>query len=227
MRNTAPRTHDSRSRLVVFDLDGTLVDSRRDLAESANTVLAEFGCGPRSEEEIGRMVGDGAATLVARAFAASGRPQPASALARFLAIYNRRLLQFTRPYPGIPEVLESLSSTLPLAVLTNKPIGPTQEILAGLDLAGFFTPSRVVGGDGPFPRKPDPAGLRHLASAAGRDIGETVLVGDSVIDCRTARAAGARVCVAAYGFGFEGFPLSELDEDDRLVRAPLDLIETL
>jgi phosphoglycolate phosphatase len=227
MRNTAPRTHDSRSRLVVFDLDGTLVDSRRDLAESANTVLAEFGCGPRSEEEIGRMVGDGAATLVARAFAASGRPQPASALARFLAIYNRRLLQFTRPYPGIPEVLESLSSTLPLAVLTNKPIGPTQEILAGLDLAGFFTPSRVVGGDGPFPRKPDPAGLRHLASAAGRAIGETVLVGDSVIDCRTARAAGARVCVAAYGFGFEGFPLSELDEDDRLVRAPLDLIETL
>jgi phosphoglycolate phosphatase len=227
MRNTAPRTHDNRSRLVVFDLDGTLVDSRRDLAESANAVLAEYGGGPLSEEEIGRMVGDGAATLVARAFTASGRPQPAEALARFLAVYNRRLLQFTRPYPGIPAVLESLSSTSRLAVLTNKPLRPTQEILAGLDLAGFFTPGSVVGGDGAFPRKPDPAGLRHLAAAAGSAIGETVLVGDSLIDCRTARAAGARVCVAAYGFGFEGFPVSELDEDDQLVRAPIDLLGAL
>jgi phosphoglycolate phosphatase len=227
MRNTAPRTRDNRSRLVVFDLDGTLVDSRRDLAESANAVLAEFGCGPLAEDEIGRMVGDGAATLVARVFAASGRDQPADALARFLASYNRRLLLFTRPYPGIPEALESLSSTKPLAVLTNKPLGPTKEILEGLDLAGFFPSCRVIGGDGPFPRKPDPAGLRHLAATAGQDISETVLVGDSVIDCRTARAAGARLCVAAYGFGFEGFPLSTLDEDDRIVRTPIDLIGTL
>ena len=86
------------ARLVVFDLDGTLVDSLRDLAESINELLIECGLEPLPHDQIGRMVGDGAATLVSRAFTAAGRVEPPGTLVRFLTLYNRRLLTFTRPY---------------------------------------------------------------------------------------------------------------------------------
>lgn len=211
----------------MFDLDGTLVDSRRDLAESANAVLGECGGGPLPENEIGKMVGDGAATLVTRAFSAAGCPQPSDALARFLTIYNRRRLMFTRPYPGIPAVLESLAGRAELAVLTNKPLDATRAILAGLDLAAYFPPESVLGGDGPFPRKPDPAGLRHLAAGVGVSPDEALFVGDSLIDWRTARAAGSRICLAGYGFGFEGFPTGDLGGDDRVVHVPADILQVL
>ena len=214
-------------KLIVFDLDGTLVDSRRDLAESANAILAECGCGPLAEEAISRMVGDGAATLVARAFAAAGCVKPPDALERFLSIYNRRLLKFTRPYPGIPEALAALAARAQLAVLTNKPLHATRDILDGLDLASHFPSDRVVGGDGPFPRKPDPAGLLHLVGAANRRPADSVLVGDSVIDWRTARAADVQICVARYGFGFDGFPTEVIGADVRVVDAPSALPSTL
>jgi phosphoglycolate phosphatase len=213
---------DSRFSLVVFDLDGTLVDSRRDLAESANALLEQCGCVTLSEEAIGHMVGDGAATLVARVFAAAGCAQPDDALLRFLTIYNSRLLKFTRPYPGIPEALATLQSRAILAVLTNKPMGATRSVLDGLDLAKYFGP-RVVGGDGPFPRKPAPAGLVYLIREFGTAPEETVLVGDSVIDWRTARAAGTFSCLARYGFGFAGFPIENLDQRDCLVDQPSEL----
>jgi phosphoglycolate phosphatase len=214
-------------RLIVFDLDGTLVDSRRDLADSANAVLAAYGADPLSEDVIGRMVGEGAAVLVARAFAASGRERPADALDRFLATYDERLLRHTRPYPKIPEVLAELQARATLAVLTNKPLGATRRVLIGLDLARFFSDPAIVGGDGPFPRKPDPAGLQHLIAAAGATPGETVLVGDSVIDWRTARNAGTHVCLARYGFGFEGFPIDELRAGESIVDRPEHLGATL
>lgn len=214
-------------RLIVFDLDGTLVDSRRDLAESANTILAECGGGPLPEDLIGRMVGDGAATLVARAFRGAGCVQPPDALERFLAIYNRRLLKFTRAYPGMPETLVTLATRADLAVLTNKPLHATREILEGLGLAQYFPVDRVVGGDGPFPRKPDPTSLLHLTALAGVRPSDTVLVGDSVIDWRTAHAAGARVCLARYGFGFEGFPIGELGSDEPTVDSPAGLLQFL
>lgn len=217
----------SRFRLVVFDLDGTLVDSRRDLAESANELLAECGCGPLAEDAIGRMVGDGAAVLVERAFAAAGSARPADALARFLAIYNSRLLKFTQAYDQIPEVLSALSARALLAVLTNKPLAPTMRILEGLGLARHFPPSRVIGGDGPFPRKPDPEGLRHLMTQASVSPAETVLVGDSMIDWRTATAAGTRICLAGYGFGFEGVRIERPGEADRIVARPADLLTVL
>src|SRR6266850_6032304 len=95
-------------RLFVFDLDGTLIDSRRDIADAANQLLRDCGAEPLPEERIGRMVGDGAATLVARAFAASGVERPPHALERFLSIYDRWLLNHTRAYDGIPAVLDSL-----------------------------------------------------------------------------------------------------------------------
>lgn len=211
-------------RLIVFDLDGTLVDSRKDIADAANLLLRDCGAEPLPEDRIGRMVGDGAATLVARAFAASGIERPPDALERFLAIYDRRLLDYTRAYEGIPDVLDALASRAALAVLTNKPLASTRRILAGLDLARFFQEDAVVGGDGPFPRKPDPAGLRHLIARASVSHDGTLLVGDSIIDWRTARDARSSICLARYGFGYEGFPVQELRPGDHLIDAPVELL---
>lgn len=212
--------------LVVFDLDGTLVDSRRDLAESANATLAFYGCHPHSEEAIGRMVGDGAATLVRRAFSAAGCPQPDGALDRFLAIYNGRVLEFTTTYDGVIDVLASLAPRVVLAVCTNKPVHPTQTILDGLGIGQYFG-DRVVGGDGPWPRKPDPGGLTSLITTAGVSPGQAILIGDSLVDWETAQAASAHVCMARYGFGFEGFPHGRLRPGDRAVDQPRELLGLL
>jgi phosphoglycolate phosphatase len=211
-------------RLIVFDLDGTLIDSRRDLADAANALLESCGAPPLAEEAIGRMVGDGAATLVRRVFEAVAIAQPPDALARYLALYDARLLNHTRPYPGVAGMLDVLSARAQLALLTNKPLASTRRILAGLDLFRYFPDKVVVGGDGPFPRKPDPAGLRHLSAQAGVSAAATLLVGDSAIDWRTARAASTRVCLARYGFGFEGFPVHELVSDDYIIDAPGGLL---
>jgi phosphoglycolate phosphatase len=216
----------SGTSLVVFDLDGTLVDSLRDLAESTNALIARHGGHPHSDEAIGRMVGEGAATLVARAFAASAIAEPPDALQQFLAIYNQRALRWTRPYEGVERLLDSLASRVNLAVLTNKPLGATTEILEGLGLARYFGAS-VVGGDGPLGRKPDPAGLLHFMEAARTTAAATMMVGDSLVDFRTARACGARVCMARYGFGFASFPAAELERRDLAIDRPLDLLECL
>jgi phosphoglycolate phosphatase len=211
-------------RLIVFDLDGTLIDSRRDLADAANALLESAGAAPLSEERIGRMVGDGAATLVARAFEASGVERPADALERFLALYDECLLNHTRPYPGIPDVLEVLGLRAPLALLTNKPLASTRRILAGLGLARHFPDGAVIGGDGPFPRKPDPSGLQHLTARARVAAASALLVGDSLVDWRTARAASTPICLARYGFGYEGFPREEIGALDRQIDVPADLL---
>jgi phosphoglycolate phosphatase len=215
-------------RLVVFDLDGTLVDSRRDIAESANETLVSFGAPPLSEEVIGRMVGDGAPVLVARAFAKQARAQPREALERFLSIYNSRLLTHTRPYDGMTRVLADLAPRVALAVLTNKPADATRAILDGLDLSRYFPRERVIAGDGPHARKPDPGGLRHLMAACGVSGSETVLVGDSLVDWRTTRAAPTRACLARYGFGWETFPIDQLQSELAwLIDAPEELLQYL
>ena len=212
-------------RLFVFDLDGTLVDSLRDLADSANALLAQCGARPLGEHEVGAMVGEGAATLVSRAFAAVTLVPPADALARFLAIYDTKLLDHTRVYEGMPAVLEALGARASLAVLTNKPRAATERILDGLRLSRFFAADAIIGGDGPLARKPDPAGLAHLCARAGVSAAEAAMVGDSAVDWRTARAFGARVCLARYGFGFREFPRTELRGDEILLDRPADLIE--
>jgi len=211
-------------QLIVFDLDGTLIDSRRDIAESANALLETCGARPLPEETIGRMVGDGAATLVARAFSAAGRERPADALDRFLAIYDSRLLKHTRPYAQVLHVLETLGARTPLAMLTNKPLRATRSILAGLGLARHFDEDAIVAGDGVFGRKPEPAGLLHLVSRAGVSPAATLLVGDSIVDWRTARNASTAVCLARYGFGFDGFPLDQLAPVNRVIDAPIELL---
>jgi phosphoglycolate phosphatase len=189
--------------LAVFDLDGTLVDSRKDLVTSANDMLASFGAAPLREESIAGFVGDGAKMLVARSLKAAGVP-PADlglALERFLEIYNGRLLETTKPYEGIAGLIDdAVDRGMLLGVITNKPAAPSVKILDAFDLTSSF--GWVIGGDDArFPRKPDPASLNWMIRDAGSDPSRTLYIGDSEIDAHTARAAGTRFCLAAYGFG--------------------------
>ena len=188
--------------LIVFDLDGTLVDSAQDLAESASELVQIYGASPMAVSDVAAMVGDGAAVLVRRALAhASLDPDMPGALDRFLAIYDRRLLDHTVAYDGMREALALSTYLGPMGVLTNKPLAPSLRLLEGLGLRGFF--ADVIGGDGVHPRKPDPAGLRALMAACPET--PVVVVGDSPADARTAEAAGCLCCLARYGFGVVRF----------------------
>jgi phosphoglycolate phosphatase len=207
--------------LVVFDLDGTLIDSRRDLADAANALIVEHGGQPLPVAAITAMVGEGAPLLVRRALAASGaKPDLAAALRRFLELYDERLLAHTRLYDGTREALEALAPRASLAILTNKPQRPTERILDGLGIAAFFR--WVVGGDTPHGRKPDPGGLNYLMAVAAAGPDGTVMVGDSAIDLRTARAAGTGICLVRYGFGFH-IAATELRGDELIADSPSQL----
>jgi phosphoglycolate phosphatase len=188
-------------RLIVFDLDGTLVDSRRDLAESVNQLIREYGGRQLDEDVVGRLVGEGVRRWVPRALEAAGISSfPLDAIDRFISIYQIRLLNHTRAYDGIPEMLAHAAAVAELAVLTNKLRPATVKLLEGLGLARFFT--RIGGAEGPYPPKPAPQGLQALMTGVGVTPTETLLVGDSPIDLQTARNAGVPICLARYGYGF-------------------------
>ncbi len=214
-------------RLAVFDLDGTLIESRQDLADSANEMLAGYGAAPLPDAQIVTMVGSGAATLVQRVITAAGVEAPLEeALSRFLSAYDGRLTRHTRPYDGIPGVLDELRDQgIVMALLTNKPLEQSVKILEIFDLAQYFP--WVVGGDGPWPRKPAPDGMRFLMSQASAVPGETMLVGDSAVDLHTSRNAGVRICLARYGFGFADVPAGELRGDEALVDTPAEIAGVL
>lgn len=189
--------------LVVFDLDGTLVDSRQDLADSTNAMLQSLGAPPLDLDRVVMMVGEGARILVQRALEAAGLPsegdQLDDALSRFHACYRSRLLATTRPYPGISEMLGEVAPLATLAMLTNKPLAPTRQLVDAFGWNTHFV--HVIGGDGTVPRKPDPKGLQHLMSIGDAGPESTLLVGDSMVDVETARNAGVAMCVVQYGFG--------------------------
>lgn len=184
--------------LIVFDLDGTLIDSARDLAEAASELVQSYGAGPLQVSQVVTMVGEGASMLVRRALERSSLdPATPGALARFLEIYDRRLLDHTVAYPGMRESLSLAVQRGGLAVLTNKPLAPTLRILDALELRGFF--ESILAGDSVYPRKPDPAALLALmADASGH---ATIMIGDSPADSGTAGAAGCAFAFARYGFG--------------------------
>jgi phosphoglycolate phosphatase len=208
--------------LVVFDLDGTLVDSRTDLADAANALITELGGAPISEQRVVGMIGEGAALLVRRALtAASLDPDTPGALARFLELYDARLLATTTAYPGTADALRDLATRAPLAILTNKPARATIRILDGLGLASFF--QHVIGGDSALGRKPEPGGMQDLMRRAGASAESTLLVGDSPIDLETARRAGTRICLARYGFGFS-FAHDAFRGDEMFIDSPAELV---
>jgi len=189
----------SRVKLIIFDLDGTLVDSGEDIARSVNELLEKSGSPALPHARIRSYVGDGVRKLLERSLGEASDPELLRAEALYLSIYRRRLLETTRPYPGVVPALEGLHRKHPLAVLTNKPVAESLTILEGLGLRRFF---RVVcGGDSFARKKPDPIGVRFLHEEVSAPAGETLLVGDSTVDVSTARNAGIRSCLVRYGLG--------------------------
>ena len=192
-----------RPAAVVFDLDGTLIDSRPDLALAVNRMRGELALPALPEAAIGAMIGEGARVLVDRALAdaPSEVPRP-QALASFLTHYATVCTVATRAYDGVEELLTLCHRRWPLALLTNKPIAMTVEIVEHLRWARYFR--FLVGGDSlPF-RKPDGRGLAHLAQALEVAVERVVLVGDSRIDAETANAAGAAFVWVEWGYAAAG-----------------------
>jgi phosphoglycolate phosphatase len=210
------------AKLVVFDLDGTLVDSSRDLTTGVNHMLAWAGVAPLSHEAVRSFVGEGARRLIEKAAAERGLTQPLDTLLPvFLAAYREVLLEQTRLYDGIAEVLAALPPRR-MAVLTNKPGDMSRAILSGLGVAHCFD---WIWGAGDVPaRKPDPAGLQRMLDQAETRAEEATFVGDSAIDIRTARAAGVPSIGVTYGFHPES-----LDEapPDRRATTPQELLQIL
>ena len=217
---------DSPPRFLVFDLDGTLIDSRIDLSNSINATLEPFGKPALPHTTIASYIGDGASTLVRRSLEHDGisvnsgayqQKTLEEALSWFLAYHRVHNLDFTHVYPGVLDTLETIRvchPLLPMAVLTNKPVGPSRAICAGLGLERFF--SATYGGDSFATKKPHPEGLlRLIAEAAEIDPAitplNTVLIGDSHVDVETARAAGARSLGCTYGLSPETLAAAHAD----------------
>lgn len=196
---------------VIFDLDGTLIDSLPDLHHALNQMLAGYGRDPLPLEQVRTLVGDGAGILVGRALEARGLPATAQgeALSRFLSFYSQDPIQHTQLYPGVIETLEALAQRgHALALCTNKPQAPTREILERMHLARYF--SHVVGGDSfPF-RKPDPRMLLALLEPTGTAPERAVLVGDSEVDSAT--AVNAQVPFILMSYGYHRAPVGQISK---------------
>jgi len=212
---------------LLFDLDGTLVDSANDLQAALNEVLREAGAAPLELAEVRRMIGDGVPALVKRGLAARGIEESAlpAMLARFNAIYEADPVARTRPYPGVADTLAVLAGEgRRLAVCTNKPEAAACIVLERLGLAGYF--AAVVGGDTLAVRKPHPGHLLAALARLGARPAEAVMIGDNENDAAAARAAGLPVILARYGY--PRLPLAEIAADreiDAFAELPRALAE--
>lgn len=197
------REFDPRSmRLVIFDLDGTLIDSRLDLIHSVNAMLGHFGRPELPGEVVASYVGDGAPMLVRRAL---GDPEDEwfvrEALEYFLAFYREHKLDHTVVYSGIPEALEKIHGNgirRKMAVISNKPVNPSRAIVEALGLNRFFV--SVYGGNSFETKKPDPLGVNTILKETATAPKNAMIVGDSSIDVFTGRNAGIATCGVTYGF---------------------------
>jgi len=196
-------------RALIFDLDGTLIDSKLDLALAVNATLTYTGREPLEHQRIYGYVGDGAPMLVRRALGSGATDQEVEqGLHYFLSYYRAHMLDNTVTYPGVREGLEMLKGH-PMAVLTNKPVRFSQGILDGLGIARCFR--YVYGGNSFRTKKPDPEGVNVLLRDLAVRPLEAMMIGDSEVDVRTARNAGTWVCGVSYGLGTEGLRMHPPD----------------
>src|SRR5579863_1589532 len=191
--------------LVIFDLDGTLIDSSHDLANAVNATRAHLGLAPIENETVYSYVGNGAPVLIRKALGPEYADEEVqSALEYFLAYYREHMLDNTALYPGVREVLDEFRRAgLTMAVLTNKPVRFSQGIVDGLGLGAHFR--RVYGGNSFEQKKPHPVGIETLMTECGASCGQTLMVGDSAIDVQTARNAHVKACGVTWGFQPETF----------------------
>ncbi len=189
----------SSVRALIFDLDGTLIDSKRDLIHSVNAMLREIGRAQLADDTISGYIGRGAPQLVAQALGnGASEEEQKQALKFFLGYYEEHKMDTTRAYPGVAETLEELAG-LPMAVLTNKPARVSVRILNEMGLAKYFR--AIYGGNSFETKKPDPLGTMTILSEFGASPREAMLVGDSEVDVQTARSAGTLAVAVNYGFG--------------------------
>jgi phosphoglycolate phosphatase len=202
------------TRLLVFDLDGTLIDSKLDLVHSVNATCACMGLAALTEEVVASYVGSGAPVLIRRVLGpAAPEADVERALAYFLGYYRDHMLDNTCLYPGVREAIERLhDGGAKLAVLTNKPVRFSQALIIGLGLGERFF--RVYGGNSFDQKKPSPIGIEKLLEESGAPRERAMMVGDSAVDVRTARNANIKACGVRYGFQPETF---EQDPPDILV----------
>jgi phosphoglycolate phosphatase len=189
----------SSVRALIFDLDGTLIDSKRDLILSVNAMLREMGREGLHEDTISGYIGHGAPQLVGRALGdGATEAEREHALKYFLSYYEDHKMDSTCAYPGVPEALAQLAA-YPMAILTNKPVRISARILEALGLAKYF---RAVYGGNSFPtKKPDPLGAHTILREFSATPDEAILIGDSEVDVQTARNAGTLAAAVNYGFG--------------------------
>jgi phosphoglycolate phosphatase len=186
-------------RAIIFDLDGTLIDSKRDLILSVNAMLEEMRRPQLAADVISGYIGHGAPQLVARALGGTATEEELKhALQFFLHYYEEHKMDNTCAYPGVNETLPRLGE-VPMAVLTNKPVRISVRILQSLGLANYFR--AIYGGNSFETKKPDPLGAKTILRELGVDAAHTLLVGDSEVDVQTARNAGTRAAAVNYGFG--------------------------
>jgi phosphoglycolate phosphatase len=222
-------------KLLVFDLDGTLIDSAQDLCNSVNATLTHMGLPALPDEVIAGFIGNGALMLMRRAMAADSNTAVdeqflAKAYAFFLDYYREHKLDYTYAYEGVLEALAALRSvhdepaapSRAMAVLTNKPVRPAQAICEALGLAPYFI--NIYGGNSFATKKPDPAGLLALMQEAGARPEETVMIGDSQVDVQTARNAGAWCIGCTFGLAPGSL---EVIPPDILVDSPADWTDAL
>lgn len=189
--------------VLIFDLDGTLVDSKKDLTNSVNHVRSTFHLPELTEHEISSFIGDGAQMLIQRALGADAPPADVHAgLQLFLSYYREHMLDQSVLYPGVYETLGRLSSHS-LAVLTNKPIRFSRTMLEGLGILDRF--AAVYGGNSFERKKPDPIGVFQILKDTGAELEKTWMIGDSAVDVLTGRNAGVRTCGVSWGYATESF----------------------
>jgi phosphoglycolate phosphatase len=190
----------NRVDLLIFDLDGTLIDSKRDLANAGNAARGHMGMSPLEDERVWSYVGNGAPVLVRRLLGADAtEAQVQESLEFFLEYYREHMLDYTVLYPGVRESLDRLRDAgVRMAVLTNKPVKISRAILDGLGVGGHFR--QVYGGNSFDFKKPHPIGVEALIEECGASRERTMMVGDSSVDIQTARNAHVQSCGVTYGF---------------------------
>ncbi|MEO8025585.1 MAG: HAD-IA family hydrolase [Bryobacteraceae bacterium] len=196
---------DPAHNLLIFDLDGTLIDSQIDLANSVNATRAHMGMGPIPNETVYSYVGNGAPMLVRRSLGPDASEEDnARGLRFFLNYYREHMLDHTALYPGVRSALDELHDAgVPMAILTNKPVRFSIGIIHGLDLDAHFF--RIYGGNSFEQKKPDPVAIEALLTERPTPREHTIMVGDSSVDILTARNAGVVACGVNWGFQPETF----------------------